>query len=182
MVFEHYEMPMRLLLCFGTRADWSGTNTGLEMNEGLSALLFWNDILLESPRSLEFSNRLGEVKIFVLPLLGLCCFAHFLGTWKSMSLELFDVCVCECVCISFHRRGFSWLKQNNKCNARDQTSDVVLRKLLCVKYLRRHVIDNYRRDLQASNCVRVSIKPGRATRSKRQILELSKNQRWKREA
>ena len=37
-----------------------------------------------------------------------------------------------------HRKGF-WLKQNNKCNARDQASDVVLRKLLCVKYLRRHV-------------------------------------------
>ena len=39
------------------------------------------------------------------------------------------VCVCACVCISFHRKGFSWLKQ--KCNARDQASDVVLRKLLC---------------------------------------------------
>ena len=47
----------------------------------------------------------------------------------------------------------------------------------CVKYLRRHLIDNHRRDLQASNCARVSIKPGRATRSKRQLLELSKNQR-----
>ena len=64
----------------------------------------------------------------------------------------------------------------NKCNARDQASNVVLRKLLCVKYLRRHVINNHSRDFQASNCARVSIKSGRATRSKRQLLELSKNQ------
>ena len=42
-------------------------------------------------------------------------------------------CVCMCVCafISFPRRGFSWLKQRNKCNAKDQASDVVLRELLC---------------------------------------------------
>ena len=85
--------------------------------------------------------------------------------------------VSVCVCISFHRKGFSWLTQNNKCNAKDQTSNVVLRKLFCVKYLRRHVIDYHSRDLQASNCARVSIKPGRDTRSKRELLEPSKNQR-----
>ena len=44
----------------------------------------------------------------------------------------------------------------------------------CVKYLRRHLIDNHRRDLQASNCARVSIKPSRATRNTRQLLKLSK--------
>ena len=44
----------------------------------------------------------------------------------------------------------------------------------CVKYLRRHLIDNHLRDLQASNCARVSIKPGRATRNTRQLLKLSK--------
>ena len=49
------------------------------------------------------------------------------------------VCVCVCVFISFHLRGFSWLKQNNKCNARDQGSDVVLRKSLCVKYIHHHI-------------------------------------------
>ena len=87
-----------------------------------------------------------------------------------------------CVFISFHRKGFSWLKHNNKYNARDQASDAVLRKLLCGKYLRRHPIDNHSRDLQASNGARVSIKPGRATRSKGQLLVLSKNQRQKREA
>ena len=65
-----------------------------------------------------------------------------------------------CVCISFRRKGFSRLKQNNKCNTRDQASDVVLRKLFSVKYFHRHVIDNLSRDLQASNCARVSIKPG----------------------
>ena len=40
---------------------------------------------------------------------------------------MYVLCVCVYVCISFH-----CLKQNNKCNARDQASDVVLRKLLCV--------------------------------------------------
>ena len=86
------------------------------------------------------------------------------------------VCVCVCVFISVQCRGF-WLNEDNKCNARDQASDVVLRKLLRVKYLRRHVIDNHRRDRQASNCARVSVKPSRATRSKRQFLDFSKNQR-----
>ena len=85
------------------------------------------------------------------------------------------VCVCVrvrvCVFISFHRRGFSWLKQNNKCNARDQASDVVL------KYIHHHIIDNHSRDLQASNCARVSIKLGAATRVKRQLLNVSENQR-----
>ena len=80
-----------------------------------------------------------------------------------------------CVFISFHRKDFSWLKQNNKCDARDQVSDVVLRKLLCVKYLRLHVIDNHSRDLHASICAGVSIKLDRATRSKKQLLELSKS-------
>ena len=42
-----------------------------------------------------------------------------------MNLETsWYVCVCVCVFIFFHYRGFSWLKQNNKCNA----SNVVLRK------------------------------------------------------
>ena len=84
---------------------------------------------------------------------------------------------CVCVFIPFHRRGFSWLKQNNKCNARDQASDVMMRKLLCVKYFRRHVIENHSRDLQASNCARVSIKLGRAMWSKRQLLNFLKTNR-----
>ena len=41
-------------------------------------------------------------------------------------------------------------EQKNKCNARDQASDVVLLKYICVKNLRRHVIDNYSSDLQTS--------------------------------
>ena len=67
-------------------------------------------------------------------------------------------------------------KKNNKPNARDQASDVVLRKLFCVKYSRRHVINNHIRDLQASNYARVLIKLGRAPRGVRELLELSKNQ------
>ena len=87
------------------------------------------------------------------------------------------VCVCVCVFLSFHCRGFSWLKQNNKYNARDQASDVELRKSFCVKYIHHHIIDNHSRDLQASNYARVSIKQGRAMRNKRQLLKISENQR-----
>ena len=53
-----------------------------------------------------------------------------------------------CVFISFHRRNFSWLKQSNKCNTRDQASDAVLRKSLCVKYIHHHIVDNHSRDLK----------------------------------
>ena len=85
--------------------------------------------------------------------------------------------MCVYVCVYFlPLRGFSLLTQNNKCNAIDQASDDVLRKLLCVKNPCRYVIDNQSRDLQASSSARVSIKPGRATRSKRQLLKHSKNQ------
>ena len=48
-----------------------------------------------------------------------------------------------------------------------QASDVVLRKLLRVKNLHLHVIDNHSRNLLASNCARVSIKPRKAARSKK---------------
>ena len=48
-----------------------------------------------------------------------------------------------------------------------QASDVVLRKLLRVKNLHLHVIDNHSRDLLASNCARGSIKPGKAARKKK---------------
>ena len=89
--------------------------------------------------------------------------------------QTFAESVCVRVFISFHRRGFYWLKRNSKCNARYQASDVVLRKLLSVKYLHHYVIESLSRDLHASNCARVSIKLGGATRSKRQLLKLSKN-------
>ena len=61
-------------------------------------------------------------------------------------------CVCVCVYIYFlSSLRLLLIEQNNKCNTRDQTSDVKLRKYFCVKNLCRHVIDNHSRDLQASN-------------------------------
>ena len=63
----------------------------------------------------------------------------------------------------------SLLTEQNKCNARDQAIDVVLRKYFCVKNLCHHIQGKHSRDLQASNCARVSVKPGRATRNKRQL-------------
>ena len=97
--------------------------------------------------------------------------------FKGKKLLFARASVCVCVFVSFHRKASPDLKKNNKCNARLQASDVVLRKLLGVKYLDCHVIGNHSRDLPASNCARVSIKPGKATRSKRQLSELSRNQR-----
>ena len=89
-----------------------------------------------------------------------------------------DVCVCVFVCvrvcISVHRKDFSWLSRTMDVLPDIQASDVVLRKLFRVKNLCLHIIDNHSRDLLASNCARVSIKPGRAARSERQLLKLSK--------
>ena len=52
-----------------------------------------------------------------------------------------------------------WLRlllteQNNKCNARDEASNSLLRKYFCVGLHYRHVIDNHRREFQASNCAK----------------------------
>ena len=81
--------------------------------------------------------------------------------------------MCVCVCISVHRKGFSWLNRTLDVLPDIQTSEFVLRKLFRDKNLRLHVIDDHSRDLLASNCARVSIKSGRAARSKRQLLKLS---------
>ena len=61
-----------------------------------------------------------------------------LPQYLLLSCVFVYVCVFVCVCISFHHKDFSWLKQNNKCNARDQASDVMLRKLLSVNIVIRN--------------------------------------------
>ena len=144
------------------------------------------------PEAKNFEKRRGGRKI-VLPI-PRCSRADFLNflqadIFKGISFYEIDqhlqnfrswysrVCVCVSVFISFHRRGFSWLKQNNECNAGDQASDVVLRKSLCVKYIHHHNIDNHSRDLPANNCARVLIRLGGATRNKRKLLKISENQR-----
>ena len=80
---------------------------------------------------------------------------------------IYTQCVCVYVCvwvgggwvvvfvfISFHSKGLHLTEQNNKCNARDQVSDVLQRKYFRVKNLCRHVINNHSRDLQARNCAK----------------------------
>ena len=79
-----------------------------------------------------------------------------------------------CVCVYILSSLRLLLTEQNKCNARDQASDAVLSKYFCVKNLCCHVLGNHSRDLQARNCAKESVKPGRATRSKRQLLKLSK--------
>ena len=72
-------------------------------------------------------------------------------------LECVCVCVCVCVCLFpiMVKASPDWTKTSDKCNARDQVSDGMLRKYFCVKNLRQpHAIVNHSRDLQASNCAK----------------------------
>ena len=66
------------------------------------------------------------------------------------------VCVCVCVCLFpfMVKASPDWTKTSDKCNARDQVSDGMLRKYFCVKNLYCHAIGNHSRDLQASNCAK----------------------------
>ena len=85
------------------------------------------------------------------------------------------MCVRVCVCLfpSTVKASTDWTEQWMYC----QIYRPAMLRWGNVKNLRLHVIVNHSRDLLASNCARVSIKPDRATRSKRQFLKLSKNQR-----
>ena len=77
----------------------------------------------------------------------------------TVATRVFCVFACVYVCVpaclfSFTVKVSLLTEENNKCNARDQVSDGMLRKYFCVKYLRRHVIDNHSRNVQASNCAK----------------------------
>ena len=106
--------------------------------------------------------------------IAVCCVCIYIYIYICIYIYV-CVCVCVRVCVFISLHGKVLTEQNNKCNTRDQASDAVLRKWFCVRYLRHHVIYNHSRDHQASNCARMSIKLGSATRSKRQLLKLSKN-------
>ena len=84
------------------------------------------------------------------------------------------VCVCVCVCVCVYVCLFPFtltIEQNNKCNARVQVSDSVLRKYFCIKNLYLRVKENHRKNLHDSNFAkRVSIKSGKTTIGKRQLL------------
>ena len=64
------------------------------------------------------------------------------------------VCVCVCVFIPFHHKGFFWLNRTVNVVPEVQSSDSMLRKYFCYKYLCRHDIGNHSRNLQASNCAK----------------------------
>ena len=64
------------------------------------------------------------------------------------------ICVCVCVCISFQRKSFSWMNKTIKFNARDQVSDGMLQKYICIKYLYLRVKENHKKNLQAGNCAK----------------------------
>ena len=83
-----------------------------------------------------------------------------------------------CVCLlPFTVKAFL-PEQNNKFNARVQFSDGMLGKYFCIKYLYRHVIDNYSRNLQAGNCAKeCQLKRAKPREVKENSYKLSKNQR-----
>ena len=70
------------------------------------------------------------------------------------------VCVCVCVCVL--------TEQSNKYKTRVQVSDVMLRKSFCIKYLCQRQSKEKLSSWQM--CKRVSIEPGKTTRSKTQLL------------
>ena len=95
------------------------------------------------------------------------------GSGKCSNASMY-VCVCAyvCVCVYFlSPLRLLLTEQNSKCNPRDQICDVMLRKYFCAKYLCRHIIDNYSRDLRTSNFVKSVSQPEKAPRSKRQLLK-----------
>ena len=62
------------------------------------------------------------------------------------------LCVCVCICVYFLSPERPLLaEQDKKCNARDQASDVALRKYFYVKKLCRHDIDNCAKECRL-NC------------------------------
>ena len=85
------------------------------------------------------------------------------------------VCVCMCVCVYFllpERLLLTEQKTNVMAEFRSAMICCGNISVSSTKYLSSHqVIGNHNRNLQASNCAkRVSIKLGRAIRSKRQLL------------
>ena len=132
------------------------------------------------PFSILNKNRLFLLLFETFDTSVCVCVCGWVGGWVWVGVGVCVwVCVWGCVCLGVGvfppPRRLLLNEQNSTCNARGQASDVVLRKWLCVKYLRRHIINNHSRDLQANNCARGSIKLGRATRNKRQLLKLSKS-------
>ena len=84
------------------------------------------------------------------------------GIYKTVDCKGEDswVCVCVCVYVSVCLIPFT-VKVNN----------VMLRKYYCIKNLCLHVRGNHRRKpIRQELCKRVSIKPGKVTRNKRQLL------------
>ena len=113
--------------------------------------LIWDYFIFEhgcSNKNLGTSDYcLRKENLRVLESLPCMVFLYFNNSRLS-------VLVCVCVFFFISPEKLLLTEQSNKCNARDQASDVVLTKCFCAKNLRRHVIDNHSRDLQPSNCTK----------------------------
>ena len=107
---------------------------------------------------------------------------HQLFLFAKMIQILFIIAagVCVCVCV-FVCLFLSTVKASPDWTERWMYCQIYRPAMLCwgnycVKNFCLHILVNHSRDLLASNCARVSLKLGRAMRSKRQLLKLSKNQ------
>ena len=94
------------------------------------------------------------LSVCVVCVLCVCVCAYIHSVFVCMCVWVGGGWVVVFVFISFHSKGLHLTEQNNKCNARDQVSDVLQRKYFRVKNLCRHVISNHSRDLQARNCAK----------------------------
>ena len=81
-------------------------------------------------------NHTENCQVFVSGFPGAtarCMQDHVQPTTRANSDQIIvHVCVCVCVCLFPFRLLLTVL--NNKCNARDQASDVVLRKYFCAMH------------------------------------------------
>ena len=86
---------------------------------------------------------------------------------NAQSSNAIGECICVCTCVYFLSPSRLLLtKQNNKCNTRVQVSSGMVLKYFCIKDLCHRIKDVRRKNFKAG-CKRLSIKPGKATRSKR---------------
>ena len=93
----------------------------------------------------------------------ICNFAHLLPSCLCVCMCVF-VCVCVCVCVCACVGGWVWVcvyflsplrllltEKDNKCNARAQVSNGMLRKFFSIKCLCRHVKYNHASYLKGTN-------------------------------
>ena len=84
-----------------------------------------------------------------------------------------DLCVCLCLFSFTLKASPDWTKQLKYCQSSSHQWNA--EEITCIKYLFFRIKDRHRKNLRTSNCVRVSMKLGKATWSKKQHLEKARS-------